>query len=78
MSSHRGDVLALPLREALPPLLAEGRPVRIEPYVPPSSDWSAARWRVARQSVDAERGVVLVVVPEIEGRVSCTDDSPKP
>jgi hypothetical protein len=76
LSSLR-DALALPLGEALRKLLAEGWRVRVEPYVPPSSGWSAASWRVARQTLDAERGVVLVVVPEIEGRVSCSEELPK-
>lgn len=71
------DVLALEMKEALLALLRHSVRVRVEPYTPPSLDWSAARWRVARRSRGDAGDVVLVVVPEIEGRVQCKDESPK-
>ena len=72
------DVLTLKLDEALLSLLERGATVRVEPYVAPFSTDPVASWRVARQISADGSYTVLTVVPEIEGRVQCTDGSPNP
>lgn len=77
MKSGSGlDVLAMDMRTAVLTLAERGLPVRIEPTPAPKASLSVARWRVARQSATGDRCPVLVVVPEIEGRIACANRTP--
>lgn len=76
MTGPGHDVLAMDMKAAVLLLAEQGVPVRVEPTSAPSGDGVVARWRVARQSTNGGEHRVLVVVPEIEGRVKCTDRTP--
>lgn len=76
MTGSGHDVLAMELKAAVTLLAERGVPVRVEPTSVPTGAGSVARWRVARQSTNGGEHPVLVVVPEIEGRVKCIDRTP--